>query len=699
MTFLNPTFLFALFASAIPVLIHLFNLRRLKTVEFSSIKFLKELQRSRIRSLKIKQIILLLIRVLAIVFLVLAFSRPVIKGYLFKPMIAGHARSSVVIILDNTLSMSSTDEKGRFINQAKSIAQSIMDILTESDEFALIRLSDIPNIATDGFTHNISFMRKLIDETEFTYTHKKLYDALAVSSKIIEKSKNLNREIYIISDMQKSEFDFPSDTVNRKFKLPPDVRVFTINVGEFKEQNFSVDKVEIKNKVIFPGRTLSLEAIVSNHGKVNMSNYVVSVFLNGRRVAQKSINLKYDASQTVDFNILTEELSGFVDGFVEIEDDNFNFDNRRYFSFFIPGEIRILLAGDEGDIKFLKLALSTVHEIYKRSFFKINQVSLQTLSSVDFSNFDVVFLVKPIQIDRATSGRLKNFVSNGGALVLFMGSNANLQALNQNFNSIFNIPEFEGIARQKMLFSKIDITHPIFEGVFTEKPKKFDSPEIREYVKFKTNYGFTSIIELADGSPFLIEKNEGSGKILIFTTEPTDKASDLPYKGIFIPLIFQSILYITTPSGLKTEYSIGDTAEVRIDFMRKFYGQILKDLKLLRPDGSDFAFELSGGNFLKINQATIPGIYAISGGNRNAVLKLAFNPPYEEFKYKKVNEEEIISFLNRVGIKQYKMVEHSDGIKVREEILRARYGVELWKVFLVLSIFMFLAESLISRKM
>ncbi|CUT03487.1 hypothetical protein, partial [Candidatus Kryptobacter tengchongensis] len=394
-----------------------------------------------------------------------------------------------------------------------------------------------------------------------------------------------------------------------------------------------------------------------------------------------------------------EELSGFVDGFVEIEDDNFNFDNRRYFSLFIPGEIRILLAGDEGDIKFLKLALSTVHEIYKRSFFKINQVSLQTLSSVDFSNFDVVFLVKPIQIDRATSGRLKNFVSNGGALVLFMGSNANLQVLNQNFNSIFNIPEFEGIARQKMLFSKIDITHPIFEGVFTEKPKKFDSPEIREYVKFKTNYGFTSIIELADGSPFLIEKNEGSGKILIFTTEPTDRASDLPYKGIFIPLIFQSILYITTPSGLKTEYSIGDTAEVRIDFMRKFYGQILKDLKLLRPDGSDFAFELSGGNFLKINQATIPGIYAISGGNRNAVLKLAFNPPYEEFKYKKVNEEEIISFLNRVGIKQYKMVEHSDGIKVREEILRARYGVELWKVFLVLSIFMFLAESLISRKM
>lgn len=698
MTFLNPTFLFALFASAIPILIHLFNLKRLKTVEFSSIKFLKELQRSRIRSLKIKQIILLLIRVLAIVFLVLAFSRPVIKGYLFNPMIAGHARSSVVVILDNTLSMASTDEKGRFINQAKSVAQSILDILTEADEFALIRLSDIPNITTDGFIHNISFMRKLIDETEFAYLHKKLYDALAISSELIEKAKNLNREIYLISDLQKSEFALSADTINRRLKFAPDVRIFLIDIGEFKEQNFSVDKVEIKNKIIFPGRTLSLEAVVSNHGKSSISNYVVSVFLNGRRVAQKSINLKDGSSQTVDFNILTEELSGFVDGFVEIEDDNFNFDNRRYFSFFIPKEIKILLSGDENDIKFLKLALSTIQEIYKGSFFKISQVSPQSLSWVDFSNFDIVFIVKPVQIDRATSGRLKNFVLNGGAVVLFVGGNSNLEVLNQNFNSIFNLPEFEGIARQKMLFSKIDINHPIFENVFTETPKKFDSPEIREYVKFRANYGFTSIIELADGSPFLIEKSEGNGKILVFTTEPTDRVSDLPYKGIFIPLIFQSILYITTPSGLKAEYSIGDTAQVRVDFIRKLYGRILKDLKLIRPDGSDFAFELSG-NFARINQTTIPGIYTISGGDKNVFLKLAFNPPAEEFKYEKENEDGIISFLNRVGIKQYKIFEHLDGIRVREEILRARYGVELWKFFLILSILMLFAESLISRKM
>ncbi len=701
MTFLNPTFLFALFASAIPVLIHLFNLRRLKTVEFSSIKFLKELQRSRIRALKIKQIILLILRVLGIAFLVLAFSRPVIKGYLFKPVISGQAKSSVVIIFDNTLSMASSDENGRFIEQAKSSAQGIADILSESDEFAFIRLSEIPNVATDGFIHNVALLRKIIEESEFTYAHRKLSDALTIANKLLENAKNLNREIYIISDFQSGGFSISSlDTLRQRIKLPVDVKIFLINVGKFEGQNLSVDKVGLRNKLIFSGRTIGLETLISNHTKREATNFVVSVFLNERRVAQKSINLKAKASQTVDFNILTENLSGFVDGFIEIEDDDFSFDNKRYFSFYIPDEIKILLVGADDDLKFLKLAFQTVEETYKKSFFKITQTSQQFLSRVNFSDFDVIFLVGISQIDRATAQRLKNFVSNGGGLILFVGMDANVQSLNQSFNPIFGLPNFEKIERQRLSFSKLDVKHPIFDGVFTETPKSFDSPEIRGYVKFTANYGFTTIIELSDGSPFLIEKKEGNGKILVFTSEPTDRFSDLPYKGIFIPLVFQSALYLTSPMIFKTEYTIGDTVEVRSDFLLKFYKQGFRNLKLQRPDGSDFAFEPSGG-FIKIdNQATIPGIYTIiSSSVGRDFFKLAFNPPREESVYEKEDESQINSFLSKFGAKQFKFINYSEGLKVKDEILRLRYGVELWKFFVVLSLLAFLAESIISRKM
>ncbi len=699
MTFLNPTFLFALVASAIPILIHLLNLRRLKTVEFSSVKFLKELQLSRIRSLKIKQIILLILRVFGIVFLVLAFARPVIKGYLFKPILSGQARSSVVIVLDNTLSMASVDENGSFINQAKSIANGIASLLNESDEFALIRLSDIPSVSTDGFIHDVSHLRKLIDETSFVYSHKKITDAISIAGRIIESSRNLNREIYIISDFQKSEF---ASEIKKDFKLSPDVKVFLVNVGNFTKGNLSVDKVEIKNKIIFSGRTLALEAGITNHSDSDVENYVVSVFVNGRRVAQKSINLEGKSAKTVDFNILTEEMSSFVDGFVEIEDDDFNFDNRRYFTLYIPNEVKVLLVGGLDDLRFLQLAFSTIKEMFKNTFFKITETTLQFLPKVNFSNFDVIFIVNPSYIDRQIAVKLKSFVSNGGGLVIFLGSKLNAKLMNQEFNSVFGLPEFEGIVKQKMFFSKVEYENPVFEGVFIEKPKKIDSPEIIEYVKFRTNYGLTNIIELSDGTPFLAEKTEGNGKILIYTTEPTDKFSDLPYKSIFIPLVLQSVLYLSGSINLKAEYSIDDTVEIPRYQVAKFFGRNPRELKLKRPDGSDFIFKLSDAQ-LNLAYATIPGVYFVSENipteSSGKFIKVAFNPPRDEFVYEKISEAEVENLMKRFGVGQYRFLTPGDERKIANEILRARYGVELWKFFLVLSLLAFFIESIISRKM
>ena len=110
MTFLNPFVLIGLAAAAIPVLLHLLNLRKLKTIEFSTLRFLKELQKTKIRRLKLRQIILLILRTLIVVFTVLAFSRPAIKSTL--PGLGTHAKTSVIILLDNSFSMDASDEGG-----------------------------------------------------------------------------------------------------------------------------------------------------------------------------------------------------------------------------------------------------------------------------------------------------------------------------------------------------------------------------------------------------------------------------------------------------------------------------------------------------------------------------------------------------------------------------------------------------------
>ena len=124
MTFLNPAVLFGLLAASIPVLIHLFNLRKLKKIEFSTLAFLKELQKNRIRKIKLKQWLLLALRVLIILLLVLAFARPTLEGVAIGGTTSA-AKTTAVFILDDTFSMSVVDAKGSYLNQAKESVKEI----------------------------------------------------------------------------------------------------------------------------------------------------------------------------------------------------------------------------------------------------------------------------------------------------------------------------------------------------------------------------------------------------------------------------------------------------------------------------------------------------------------------------------------------------------------------------------------------
>ena len=90
MNFLNPFVLFGMLAAGIPLVLHLLNLRKLRTVEFSTLRFLEELQQTRVRNLKLQQILLLILRTLIIVFAVLAFARPTIPGNL--PLLGAQQR-------------------------------------------------------------------------------------------------------------------------------------------------------------------------------------------------------------------------------------------------------------------------------------------------------------------------------------------------------------------------------------------------------------------------------------------------------------------------------------------------------------------------------------------------------------------------------------------------------------------------------
>ena len=164
MTFLNPFVLFGLAAAAIPLVLHLLNIRKLRTIEFSTLTFLKELQKSKMRRVKIRQLLLLILRTLIVVFIVIAFSRPALKGTLAS--LGTHAKTTAVIILDDTRSMSLRNERGSFLKQAQSSALSLTDMLKEGDDALFIRLSDLPRATIGEPTHDVQQLRDAIRRTE-----------------------------------------------------------------------------------------------------------------------------------------------------------------------------------------------------------------------------------------------------------------------------------------------------------------------------------------------------------------------------------------------------------------------------------------------------------------------------------------------------------------------------------------------------
>ncbi|MFQ5906350.1 MAG: BatA and WFA domain-containing protein, partial [bacterium] len=206
MTFLNPFYLVGVAAGIIPLLIHLLHRRRLKVVDFSSIEFLKKIEGRRTRWFRIREMLLLILRTLAVVMLALAISRPVLKSTVFGPL-GTHARSSSVFILDNSYSMGATTKDGSSFTKAKAQANEILKLLDRGDEASLILASNISRPVFEGLVREPSLLKGAISQAKLSSRHTDYRPSLRMAMAMLDASRNLNKEVYLFTDMQRSGFE------------------------------------------------------------------------------------------------------------------------------------------------------------------------------------------------------------------------------------------------------------------------------------------------------------------------------------------------------------------------------------------------------------------------------------------------------------------------------------------------------------
>ncbi|MEW5799387.1 MAG: BatA domain-containing protein [Bacteroidota bacterium] len=709
MTFLNPFVLFGLAAAAIPILIHLLNKRKLRTIEFSTLTFLKELQKNKMRKITIRQWLLLLLRTLIVILLVLAFSRPALKGNFGT--IGSHAKTSLLIILDNTASMVLHNEKGTYIDQAKEQALQIVSMMEENDDAIILRLSDLPTLTMESPSHDRQKLQSIIRETSVSIIHRTIDDALRSGSTVLQRSKNINKEVYILTDGQRSTLrTLKNSNTKTETAFEQNVKFFFSGVSSTQHHNVGIERVSILSALFQAGRSVTISAVIKNYGTSRTENHLASMSVSATRVMQKSISLDGGETGTLEF-AFTPDRTGFITGTIDLEDDEFETDNRRYFSLYIPDRISItLVSADDAHARYISTALSITNTASSTSFMNVHRISPQQLSTSMVQESDGIILsgIKSIAVQQQQL--LKRYVSDGGSILFFPSSDS--LAAEYTYLQQFGVPKFQSSALRKpgIQFGNADLQFPIFSGMFDphqSKGQSIESPEVFRLLSVPPSGSIRPIIALSNGTPFLWMTEYGSGRILCFSVPATTDWSDFPLKGIFVPLVNQSMIYLASQVQLESEknsYNAGDAVEFTSSQIKKLKSGIPSNLQLIDPEqrftplrshskvsNDGISRTIYTGEILQN-----PGHY-YTIADRETVLTFSVNIKSDESESARAGQDDVVLMLEQLGV-QPDALSMVTAESLKERVLQSRFGIELWRYFALLAVVCAIAEMIIARE-
>ncbi|MDX1429598.1 MAG: BatA domain-containing protein, partial [Rhodothermales bacterium] len=639
MTFLNPVVLFGLIAAGIPLVIHLFNFRRPRRVDFSSLVFLKELQQTTMQRVRIKQWLLLLLRTLAIAALVLAFARPALEGSI-AGAIGGDAESAVAVVVDNSMSMTLRDENGVLFEQARDLARELVGLMRAGDQLAVFKTVGASEATAPVWFKTRQAVLDFIDSTEPAFGRSDLAASIRQAREYVDASGFVNREVFVISDLQLSTLG--DATLDADAGSVP---VRLVQVGSRRATpNASVDAVEVVSQIVEQNQPVNVRATISSSGSGEHAT-IASVFLEGERVAQATATLTSDAPALVEFAVTPRD-TGWLRGEVRVEDDDFMFDNTRYFSLFVPDRRNILLVkGQAFRSNYLELVVSS-RLAPGRTRFDVSVIQSRELSSAALADFDVVIIAGAESFSSGEISLISDYAREGGGVLLFppaVSSSADfgdvLDALDGgNIQTLVEGSPGQPVAEIEF----VDLDHPLFEGVFDtggREEVQVERTEVFRYVDYVAQHpAEQTLMRLSTGRPFLQEMRPGSGRVLFISTLPEPAWSMLPVRGLFVPLLFRSLHYLSSGDDVTGgEVIVGKSLDVRIS--RQPAGAPVAG----RTDGIDFVpaqRTVFGGTLVTLGEEfRAPGIAELFVG-QDLVRRVAVNADPTESDLRTVGADE-----------------------------------------------------------
>lgn len=525
MQFLNPLFLFGLLAISIPIIIHLFNFRRYKKLEFSSIKYLKQVLLETKKQKKVRNLLLLLSRILSILFLVLLFSYPYIQKQ--DSNLLSKAKNSVVVFIDNSFSMQNNSSQGSALDQAKQRAKEIIDAYGNEDSFMLL--------TTELLGKHQSFVDKkrfveLVNEVEISSVSSLNSSSLQKAFSLLN-TKQTNRLLYFISDFQSPGFDvenFPMDSTVLTNFVPIEVNNL---------DNLYIDSISFASPIFSLSNNVTINIKVKNSSENDAEKVGIKLYLNDKQISIASVDIPSNQSEVIEMSFPLES-RGIIHGRISILDNPISFDDDFFFTIHTKESINILSINSQSPNPFIQKLFSNTPEL--------NLVNIND-KSIDFSEFNKYSLIILNSLRTLPSGlvsELKNFRQNNGDIIIIPDNQLDLNSFSNAMREM-SLPYYSKLNERENRVMIIDDNNSLFKDVFTSKEKDMEKPVSKRYFSLSQAKTLSNqvLFEFENKESFLSLSQDKDSKVYIFTSNLSSDNTNFVSQALFVPTLWNMALF------------------------------------------------------------------------------------------------------------------------------------------------------------
>ena len=639
MQFKHPEILYFLFLLVIPILVHLFQLRRFKKEYFTNVQFLKELSIQTRKSSTIKKWLLLFTRLLLLSFLILAFAQP-----FFTAKESKKATNEMYIILDNSYSMQAKGKKGELLKRA---VQDLLEHTPETQNFSLVT-----NTETYWNT-DIEAIQKDLQDLKYSATAFQLDNLIA---KVNARKSAFNKDIIVITDAV-------GLVTNQTKSFRKEDNVYFIIPEAEQKNNIAIDSVFIQ-QTLDNFYEIGVKLAANGDG---FKEIPIALYNNNKLTAKTLVNFETN-TKTVNFTIPKEDFHGYV----SITDKGLSYDNTYFFSISKPSKTNVISIGDVDKSNFLA-------RIYTNDEFDYTNYPLANLDYNLLEKQDAIVLNEIKEIPQALQTTLKSFVNKGGNLIVIPSKEGNLSTLNAFLGNFGAIQLKEGTNAEKKV-TKINFNHPVFSSVFEKKVDNFQFPSTK--TSFVLNTSSPAILSYDDQSAFLTSVANPLSSVYVFAA-PINKAnSNFQNSPLIVPL-FYNMAQNTMKTGVNA-ITIGDNFSFIVDAL------LAKDEILTIKNNTESFIPIQQLLNTKVkisfndnpNEAGNFGIF----NNKNLVQNISFN-------YSRT--ESNLALANPNAVANYKEIDDIE--TVFNTIQTDRTDTQIWKWFVVLTLLFLVLELLIQK--